>query len=73
MIVRKLDLPLEALITLLTGPPSSRFDDVLCQMEHLSYKNWDCGCPRNAAIAVMARNRHADDDPVTVPIRRNLP
>ena len=73
MIVRKSSLPLEALITALAGQPPSWFDDVLNQMEHLSYKNWDCGCRRNAAIAVMARNRHDCDEPVTVPIRRNFP
>ena len=67
MIVQS-SLPLEALITALAGQPSSLFDDVLCQMEHLSYKNWNCGCRRNAAIAVMARNRHADDE-IGVPRR----
>ena len=32
------------------------FDFVLGQMNHLGYKNWDCGCKRNAATAVMTRN-----------------
>jgi len=33
--------------------------EVLGQMKHLGYKNWDCGCKRNAATAVMTRNYHS--------------
>ena len=35
-----------------------KWTEVLNQMKHLGYKNWDCGCKRNAAIAIMTRNYH---------------
>ena len=38
-----------------------KFDEVLSQMDHLSYKNWECGCPRNPAIWKMSNNHHRDD------------
>ncbi len=55
------ELPLEALFTMLAGPPPSIFDDVLSQMRHLSYDG-NCGCKRTAASEVMTRNHHIDDE-----------
>ena len=48
------------------------FDNVLNQMSHLSYKNWDCGCKRTKASAIMTKNYHLwqDLDELTFPIRR---
>ena len=39
---------------------SQRLDSVLNQMSHLGYKDWDCGCKRIAANAVMTRNYPRD-------------
>jgi len=42
-------------------------DAVYGQLRHLAYKNWDCGCKRNAATAVMTRNYPRDDDSAVIP------
>ncbi len=43
------ELPLEALILLIAGPPPSLFEDVLCEINSLAHA-------RNAAEAVFIRN-----------------
>ena len=45
-------------------------DAVYGQLRHLAYKNWDCGCKRNAATAVMTRNYPRDDDSAVIPTYR---
>ncbi len=35
-------------------------DMVICEMRHLCYKNWECGCTRNPAIWLMTNNSHKD-------------
>jgi hypothetical protein len=44
-----LEVPLEALILILAGPPPSLFDDVLCEL--------NTAHAQNAAQVVMIRNR----------------
>ena len=36
------------------------FNAVYGQMKHLGYKNWDCGCKRSAATAVLTSNYPRD-------------
>ena len=41
------------------------FNAVYGQMKHLGYKNWDCGCKRSAATAVLTSNYPRDVESIT--------
>ncbi len=50
--------------------PITLMEQVLCEIRHLCYKNWDCGCKRNAAIWLMSNNAHKHTDHYTPLIGR---